>query len=73
MPGIVDDVQDYVRASLAYRARWFINSSKVTDTELTFSATGKLGEETHTLFYFFERPLLAVSSQSGDKLPNDCL
>ncbi len=43
LPGIVDEVQVYVPTSLAHRARWFMNSSKVTDEELRFAATGKLG------------------------------
>ena len=45
LPGIVDEVQVHVPASLAHRARWFINSSKVTDEELCFAATGELGKE----------------------------
>ena len=45
LPGIVDEVQVYVPASLAHRARRFINSSEVTDAELNFAATGELGGE----------------------------
>ncbi len=43
--GVVDDVRVYVPASLAHRARWFINSSKVTDAELDFAATGQLNSD----------------------------
>jgi hypothetical protein len=42
LPGIVDEVQVYVPASLAHRARWFMNTSKVTDEELRFAATREL-------------------------------
>ena len=45
LPGIVDEVQVYVPASLAHRARWFMNSSKVTDEELRFAATGERAED----------------------------
>ncbi len=45
LPGIVDEVQVYVPTSLAHRARWFMNSSKVTDEELRFAATGELGQD----------------------------
>ncbi len=45
LPGIIDEVQVHVPASLAHRARWFINSSKVTDAELHFAATGELEQE----------------------------
>ena len=44
-PGLVDEVRVYVPTSLAHRARWFISSSKVTDAELKFAATGELGED----------------------------
>lgn len=42
VPGIIEEVQIHVPASLAHRARWLINSSKVTDAELNFVATGEL-------------------------------
>lgn len=42
VPGLIEEVQIHVPASLAHRARWFINSSKVTDEELRFAATGEL-------------------------------
>ena len=45
LPEIVDEVQVYVPTSLAHRARWFMNSSKVTDEELRFAATGELGQD----------------------------
>jgi len=45
LPGIVDEVQVFVPASLAHRARWFMNSPKVTDEELQFAATGELGSD----------------------------
>jgi hypothetical protein len=45
LPGIVNEVQVYVPTSLAHRARWFMNSSKVTDKELRFAATGKFGDD----------------------------
>ena len=45
LPGIVDEVQLYVPTSLAHRARWLMNSSKVTDEELRFAATGELGPD----------------------------
>ena len=43
MPGLIDEVQLFVPASLAHRARWLMNSSEVSDAELTFAATGDLG------------------------------
>ncbi len=45
LPGIVDEVQVYVPTSLAHRARWFMNSSKVSDEELRFAATGELVQD----------------------------
>ncbi len=45
LPGIVDEVQVYVLTSLAHRANWLINSSKVSDEELQFAATGELGHD----------------------------
>ena len=45
LPGIVDEVQVYVATSLAHRAQWLMNSSKVTDEELRFAATGELGQD----------------------------
>ena len=42
LPGIVDGATVFVPASLAHRARWLINSSKVSDAELVFAATGQL-------------------------------
>ena len=45
LPGIVDEVQVFVPTSLAHRARWFMNSSKVTDEELHFAATGELSQD----------------------------
>ena len=45
LPGLVDEVQVYVPTSLAHRAQWFINLSKVTDKELRFAATGQLGDD----------------------------
>ena len=45
IPGIVEEVQVHVPASLAHRARWFINSSRVSDEELRFAATGEIGPE----------------------------
>ena len=42
LPGIVDEVQVYVPTWLVHRARWLMNSSKVTDEELRFAATGEL-------------------------------
>ncbi len=45
VPGLIKEVQLHVPASLAHRARWFINTSKVTDAELRFAATGELGQE----------------------------
>lgn len=42
LPGVVDEVRVYVPTSLAHRAKWFINSSKVSDAELDFAATGQL-------------------------------
>lgn len=44
LPGVIDEVQVYVPKSLAHRARWLMKSSKVTDEELRFAATGELGE-----------------------------
>lgn len=44
LPGVVDEVHLYVPTSLAHRARWLMNSAKVTDEELRFSATGELGQ-----------------------------
>lgn len=45
VPGVVEEVQVFVPASLAHRARWFINISQVTDAELQYAATGVLGED----------------------------
>lgn len=45
LPEVIHEVQVFVPSSLAHRARWFINTSKVTDAELRFAATGDLGEE----------------------------
>ncbi|MDJ0908487.1 MAG: hypothetical protein QNI99_04815 [Woeseiaceae bacterium] len=45
LPDLVHEVQILVPDSLAHRARWFINSSKVSDAELRFAATGELGRE----------------------------
>ena len=45
VPGLIEEVQVWVPASLAHRARWFINTSKVTGAELRFAATGELGQE----------------------------
>lgn len=45
VPGIIEEVQVHVPASLAHRARWFMNTSQVTDAELRFAATGELGQE----------------------------
>ncbi len=45
LPGIIDEVQVYVPTSLAHRARWFMNSSKVTDEDLRFAATGEVAKE----------------------------
>ena len=45
LPGIIDEVQVYVPTSLAHRARWFMNSSKVTDEELRSAATGEVAKE----------------------------
>jgi hypothetical protein len=42
LPGVVDEVQVYVPASLAHRARRIMNTSKVSDEELRFAATGEL-------------------------------
>ena len=42
LPGLVNEVQVMVPRSLAHRARWFMNSAKVSDVELNFAATGKL-------------------------------
>ena len=45
IPGIVDEVQVYVPTSLAHRARWLMKSSKVSDEELQFAATGEIGSD----------------------------
>ena len=45
LPGLIDEVQVYVPASLAHRARWLLHSSNVTDTELRFAATGELSDD----------------------------
>jgi len=45
LPGIVDEVQVFVPTSLVHRARWLINSSRVSDEELQFAATGELGHD----------------------------
>ena len=42
LPGLVNEVHVLVPSSLAHRARWFINSSKVSEVELDFAATGEL-------------------------------
>lgn len=45
LPGIIDEVQVYVPAALAHRARWLMASEPVSDAELEFAATGKLPGE----------------------------
>lgn len=45
VPGIIEEVQIHVPASLAHRARWLMNTAKVSDAELQFAATGELGKE----------------------------
>ena len=45
VPGVIEQVQVHVPASLAHRARWLINTSQVSDAELRFAATGELGQE----------------------------
>jgi hypothetical protein len=45
VPGIIEEVQVHVPGSLAHRARWFINTSKVSDAELRFAATGELSQD----------------------------
>ena len=42
VPGIVEEVQVHVPASLAHRARWLMSSSEVSEAELRFAATGEL-------------------------------
>ena len=45
VPGIIEEVQVHVPASLVHRAKWFINTSKVSDEELRFAATGELADD----------------------------
>ena len=45
LPGIVDEVRVYVPSSMAHRARWLVDSAKVTDEELRYAATGELYEK----------------------------
>jgi hypothetical protein len=45
LPGLIDEVQIYVATSLAHRAQQLMNSSKVTDEELRFAATGELRQD----------------------------
>ena len=40
VPGLVENVRLVVRSDMAHRARWILNSSKLTDEELDFAATG---------------------------------
>jgi len=42
LPGLINEVQVFVPSSLAHRARWFMNSPKVTEAELNYAATGDL-------------------------------
>ena len=44
IPGLVENVRLVVRSDMAHRARWILNSSKLTDEELDFAATGQLPE-----------------------------
>lgn len=44
VPGLVENVRLVVRSDMAHRARWILNSSKLTDEELDFAATGQLPE-----------------------------
>ena len=44
IPGLIENVRVKVPASLSHRARWLRKSNRVTDAELEFIATGKLGE-----------------------------
>ena len=45
VPGVIEEVQIHVPASLAHRARWLMNASRVSDEELRFAATGALGDD----------------------------
>ena len=45
VPGLVNDVKVKVPASLAHRARFLMNSLKPTNAELTYAATGELGND----------------------------
>ena len=44
VPGLVENVRLVVRSDMAHRARWILNSSRLTDEELDFAATGQLPE-----------------------------
>lgn len=42
VPGLVENVRLVVRSDLVHRARWILDSSKLTEEELEFAATGRL-------------------------------
>lgn len=42
VPGLVENIRLLVRSDLAHRARWILESSKLTDEELDLAATGQL-------------------------------
>ena len=45
IPGLVENVRLVVPENLAHRARWLLNSPKLSDRELAYMATGKLPPE----------------------------
>ena len=45
VPGLVENIRLVVASSLAHRARWLIESQKLTDRELDFAATGELSPD----------------------------
>ena len=45
VPGLVESVRLVVPGNLAHRARWLLNSPKLSDRELAYMATGKLPPE----------------------------
>ena len=43
IPGLVDSVRLLVPTGLAHKATWVLSQAKLSDAELDFLATGKLG------------------------------
>ena len=45
VPGLIESVRLVVAKDFAHRARWLLRSSKLSDRELIYAATGELPSE----------------------------